>query len=228
MQRKYQLLIFDWDGTLMDSAQHITSCMRAAITDLAVQPRSDEQIKNIIGLGLEEAILALYPDVDDVFIQQIAESFREHFLFKDKTPSPLFAGVGDVLEALRSEDYYLAIATGKSRRGLDKVLSDTGLEAFFPVTRCADETFSKPHPQMLYELLTDYNIEVCDAIMIGDSEYDLLMANNAKMDALAVSYGVHDVSRLLEQQPLGCVDNIKEIPHWINQYTNRDLRTKGL
>ncbi len=216
MNNKYQLLIFDWDGTLMDSAQHITSCMRAAIDELAAEPRSNEQIRNIIGLGLEEAILALYSDADTVFIQQIAESFREHFLFKDKTPSPLFEGAGEVLEGLKSVGYQLAIATGKSRRGLDKVLADTGFEAFFPVTRCADETFSKPHPQMLYELLTDYNITAEDAIMIGDSEYDLQMANNAKMDALAVSYGVHDASRLLAQQPLACVDNVTEILNWIN------------
>ena len=200
----------------MDSAQHITSCMRAAIDELAAEPRSNEQIRNIIGLGLEEAILALYSDADTVFIQQIAESFREHFLFKDKTPSPLFEGAGEVLEGLKSVGYQLAIATGKSRRGLDKVLADTGFEAFFPVTRCADETFSKPHPQMLYELLTDYNITAEDAIMIGDSEYDLQMANNAKMDALAVSYGVHDASRLLAQQPLACVDNVTEILNWIN------------
>ncbi len=215
MKRKYQLLIFDWDGTLMDSAQHITNCMRSAITELAAEPRDDEQIRNIIGLGLEEAVLALYPDADSLFIQQVAESFREHFLFKDKTPSPLFEGAGDLLEGLKRGGYDLAIATGKSRRGLDKVLSDTGFEAFFPVTRCADETFSKPHPQMLHELLTDYNMQAKDAIMIGDSEYDLQMANNANMHSLAVSYGVHDVSRLLLQQPIGCVDNVKEISNWI-------------
>lgn len=215
MKRKYQLLIFDWDGTLMDSAQHITNCMRSAITELGAEPRDDEQIRNIIGLGLEEAVLALYPDVGSPFIKQIAESFREHFLFKDNTPSPLFEGVGDLLEGLKLEGYDLAIATGKSRRGLDKVLSDTGFGAFFPVTRCADETFSKPHPQMLHELLTDYNMHAKDAIMIGDSEYDLQMANNANMHSLAVSYGVHEVPRLLAQQPIGCVDNVKEISNWI-------------
>jgi len=217
MKKKYQLLIFDWDGTLMDSAQHITNCMRSAILELGVQERSDEQIRNIIGLGLEEAVLALYPGATASFLQQVAASFREHFLFKDKTPSPLFEGAGDVLEGLKQAGYHLAIATGKSRRGLDKVLADTGLEAFFPVTRCADETFSKPHPQMLHELLTDYDMPVEQAIMIGDSEYDLQMANNAKMDSLAVSYGVHDAERLLKQQPLGCVDNVKEIPDWVNK-----------
>lgn len=201
----------------MDSAQHITNCMSAAIAEHGAEPRTDEQIKNIIGLGLEEAILALYSDADGLLIKKLAASFREYFLYKDKTPSPLFEGAGDVLEGLKQQGYHLAIATGKSRRGLDKVLEDTGYGEFFPVTRCADETFSKPHPQMLHELLTDYDMPVEQAIMIGDSEYDLQMANNAKMDALAVSYGVHDVDRLLKQQPIGCAHSVKEIPRWINR-----------
>lgn len=217
MNKKYKLIIFDWDGTLMDSAQHITSCMCAAITELGAEPKTDKQIRNIIGLGLEEAILGLYKDADSHFIQQIADSFREHFLFKDKTPSPLFEGTNKVLESLKSQGYYLAIATGKSRRGLDKVLADTGCNEFFPLTRCADETFSKPHPQMLHELLTDYNMSSEDAIMIGDSEYDLQMANNATMDSLAVSYGVHDLSRLLEQKPLGHVHCVTDIPLWLKE-----------
>ena len=214
MNNQYQLLIFDWDGTLMDSAQHITNCMRSAITELSAEPRTDEQIRNIIGLGLEEAVLGLYPKADGVFIQQVATTFREYFLYKDKTPSPLFDGAGDVLESLKQAGYHLAVATGKSRRGLDKVLSDTGFGDFFPVTRCADETFSKPHPQMLHELLTDHDMAVEKAIMIGDSEYDLQMANNAKMDSLAVSYGVHDKQRLLKQNPIGCADNVTEILNW--------------
>lgn len=214
MANKYQLIIFDWDGTLMDSAHHITNCMKAAIEDINSEPRTDEQIRNIIGLGLEEAIFELYPEADSAFISRIAEVFREHFLFKDKTPSPLFDGAGDVLEELRSSGYYLSIATGKSRRGLDKVLSETGFIDFFPVTRCADETFSKPNPQMLYELLTDFNMQAEDAIMIGDSEYDLLMANNARVDALAVTYGVHDLSRLIEHEPIGHIHDVKEIPDW--------------
>ncbi len=215
MNNSYQLLVFDWDGTLMDSARHITNCMQAAITDLQLEPRTDEQIRNIIGLGLNEAVQGLYASADAVLIQSLSEAFREHFLYRDKTPSPLFDGAGEVLESLKLAGYQLAIATGKSRRGLDKVLRDTGLDEFFPVTRCADETFSKPHPQMLDELLTDYHLPAAEAIMIGDSEYDLQMANNAGMDALAVSYGVHDLARLLEHNPQGYVHNVKEIPDWL-------------
>ncbi len=216
MSKPYKLLIFDWDGTLMDSAQHITNCVQDTIAELDLEPRTDTEVRNIIGLGLEEAIVGLYADADAAFIQRMAEVFREHFLYKNKTPSPLFEGAADVLEMLKSDGYQLAIATGKSRRGLDKVLQDTGLEEFFPVTRCADETFSKPHPQMLDEILTDYDLQPSDAIMIGDSEYDLLMAKNADMDALAVSYGVHDLPRLLEHEPLGYVEDVKEIPQWFS------------
>lgn len=223
MSIPYQLLIFDWDGTLMDSASHITSCVQAAIRELDLEPRSDTEIRNIIGLGLEEAITGLYAEADEVFIQRMADVFREHFLYKNKTPSPLFEGVGDVLESLKSDGYHLAIATGKSRRGLDKVLQDTGLGVFFPITRCADETFSKPHPQMLDEILTDYNMHAADAIMIGDSEYDLLMAKNAKMDALAVSYGVHEIQRLLSHSPTGYVDDVRDIPHRLKSM-NRTTR----
>lgn len=199
----------------MDSAQHITNCMKAAIGDVGADNRTDHEIRNIIGLGLEEAVTQLYPDADSRLIHQISAVFREHFLFKDKTPSPLFDGVGNVLEQLRSAGYYLSIATGKSRRGLDKVLRETGFTDFFPVTRCADETFSKPNPQMLFELLTDFNMQAEQAIMVGDSEYDLLMANNAGMDALAVTYGVHGLERLLDHKPVGYVDDVKDIASWL-------------
>lgn len=218
MNNKYSLLIFDWDGTVMDSGAHITSCMQSAIAELNMDSRTDDEVRNIIGLGLEEAVLSLYSDADKQLVIRIAETFREYFLFKDKTPSPLFAGAKEVLESLKQQGYDLAIATGKSRRGLDKVLRDTELEAYFPITRCADEAFSKPHPKMLEEVLTDHDLEVGRALMIGDSEYDIQMANNANMDSLAVSYGVHDLSRLLKQNPLGHVDALTEIPHWLSNY----------
>lgn len=212
---KYSVLIFDWDGTLMDSKAQIVNCMQAAINELQLEPRSNEQISDIIGLGLNEAIHALYSDITQTKINKIAQAYREYFLFKDKTPSPLFDGVIDVLKKLKKSGYELAIATGKSRRGLDKGLSETDLHQFFPITRCADETRSKPHPQMLEEILTDYNIEPQQALMIGDSEYDLQLAHNANVDGLAVSYGVHNLLRLLKQDPVGFVDRIDQLPAWL-------------
>lgn len=211
MKQKYQLIIFDWDGTLMDSTAQIINCMQLTISRMSVEPRSDGEIRNIIGLGLEEAIHSLYPRSTTQFINQAALVYRDYYLFKDKTPSPLFAGVIDMLDELREQEYMLAIATGKSRRGLDKGLDETALHDYFPITRCADETRSKPDPQMLNEILTDYNSDKSIALMVGDSEYDLQMANNVQMDSLAVSYGVHSLERLLKQQPVAHVATARDI-----------------
>ena len=216
--KKYSLLIFDWDGTLMDSQMQIVNCMKSAIAELGLESRTEKQISNIIGLGLEEAIVSLYPLMDTKMVTVVAQTYREYYLFKDKTPSPLFNGVKSVLKTLRDSGYDLAVATGKSRRGLDKGLIETGLHEFFPITRCADETRSKPHPQMLEEILVDYNTTASSALMIGDSEYDLLLANNAKVDGFAVSYGVHNLIRLLKHDPVGFIDNIQQLPDWLEKH----------
>jgi len=216
--RKYSLLVFDWDGTLMDSQAQIVNCMQSAIGELGLEERSNQQISNIIGLGLEEAIVSLYPLIEPKLLTTAAQTYREHYLFKDKTPSPLFEGTIEMLSTLRDVGYDLAIATGKSRRGLEKGLSETDLHDYFPITRCADETRSKPHPQMLEEILVDHNTHSSKALMIGDSEYDLQLAQNAKVDGLAVSYGVHGLIRLLKQDPVGFVDQVGQIPEWLDNH----------
>lgn len=213
--KPYAILIFDWDGTLMDSAAHITHCMRNAIEAVGAELRSEQAIQNIIGLGLEEAVQHLYPQANNQLIQCIVEEYRQEFLVRNPHGSELFAGVRETLATLIEQGYYLAIATGKSRHGLDKVMAETHLASLFPITRCADETRSKPHPQMLEEILTDYNARPHDALMIGDSEYDMQMAKAIGMDALAVSYGVHDLERLLQHKPRGYVDDITAIPSWL-------------
>lgn len=215
MNKKYQLIVFDWDGTLMDSTAQIVNCMQLAISEMDATARSDADILNIIGLGLEEAIQVLYPHANHAFITKTAEVYRDYYLFKDKTLSPLFAGAEAMLNTLKAEGYDLAIATGKSRRGLDKGLNETGLQDYFPITRCADETRSKPDPQMLDEILTDYNSHHSSALMIGDSEYDLQMANNGRVASIAVTYGVHDLQRLMLQNPIDYVDNISDIANKI-------------
>jgi len=215
---KYSLLVFDWDGTLINSKLQIVNCMQATIRELELEKRSDNQISNIIGLGLDEAIQSLYPEMSLNIIKQTSQAYREYYLSKDKTPSPLFDGVLDVLDNLKDLGYDLAVATGKSRRGLDKGLIDTKLTSYFPITRCADETRSKPHPQMLEEILVDFNTHPNNTLMIGDSEYDLQLANNTKVDALAVSYGVHDLIRLLKQDPVGFIDDIKQLPQWLKDH----------
>lgn len=217
MKPSLKLLVFDWDGTLMDSEQRIVSCVQKAIRELGAEPRNNAQIRNIIGLGLVEAILALYPDADDRFVATITEAYRVSFLAWDQTPSNLFAGVPEVLEELSQQGYLLAVATGKSRHGLDSVLASTGLSERFHTSRCADETFSKPHPQMLVEIIADLGVEPAETLMIGDTEYDLQMSRNAGTDALAVSYGVHDLPRLLRHDPVGYIDEFTELPEWLEQ-----------
>ncbi len=216
MSQVFELLVFDWDGTLMDSEARIVACMRAAITDLSLEPRDDASIRNIIGLGLAEAISKLYPGSDTAFHTAMIDRYRYHFLTADQTQSELFAGAEQTLELLAEAGYLLAVATGKGRVGLDKVLKETGLERLFQATRCADETFSKPHPMMLEQIMDELGVEPQVTLMIGDTEYDMQMANNARAAALAVSYGVHEKERLLQHEPLHCIDAITELTDWLN------------
>jgi len=211
---KIRLIIFDWDGTLMDSETQIVHAMSAAIDELGLQKRSIDQCRNIIGLGLKEAIDALYPGRDEAFRQQFVECYRHHW-FSNTQSSELFPGARETLHLLKESGFVLAVATGKGRTGLDKVLLATELEAVFSATRCSDEAQSKPHPQMLLEILQELDIEPHQALMVGDTEYDLLMAMGAGVAPIAVSYGVHERERLLEYQPLACLDNISELVDWL-------------
>lgn len=211
----YQLIIFDWDGTLMDSQARIVACLEAASDDLQVPRLTTLQYKHVIGLGLREAIVQLYPNFTEAQIIEFADRYRYHFVTANETPSGLFKDVRQMLNTLNQSGYMLAVATGKARRGLEQVLADTGLADCFHGSRCADETRSKPHPQMLEELLDEFGLAAREAIMVGDTEYDLLMAGSLGMDALAVSYGVHDKDSLLKHQPVACVDSISELSDWL-------------
>lgn len=210
-----KLIVFDWDGTLMDSEARIVACLRAALNDIDLPDQPDEQLKNVIGLGLKEALQQLHPQGKDKEHQQLTDRYRYHFLESSKIPSPMFDGAQTLIENLNQQGYFLAVATGKGRLGLDKVLDESGMARFFHYTRCADETRSKPHPQMLEEIISFCGVESDEAIMIGDTEYDLQMANHAGTHALAVSYGVHDKQRLLACNPLDCVDDMNELSHWL-------------
>jgi len=210
-----ELIIFDWDGTLMDSAKHIVSCLKGAIKTMGLEDRHESELKNIIGLGMREALLALYPDEQsNEFSDKFSAAYRE-FYFVNEAPQVMFSGAHETLKALRPH-FRLAIATGKSRRGLDLVLKETGLNSFFHESRCSDETQSKPHPQMLEEILSSLRIDADKAIMIGDTEYDLEMANLAGVHPVGVTYGVHDVSRLNKHNPVHMLDKIEDLPSWLN------------
>ncbi|HFD81116.1 MAG TPA: HAD family hydrolase [Gammaproteobacteria bacterium] len=212
--RSVRLIVFDWDGTLMDSETQIVHALHSAIADMGLEPRSLEQCRNIIGLGLREAVDALYPGRDDDFLQQFVDRYRHHW-FADEHASELFPGARETLALLRDAGFRLAVATGKGRPGLDKVLQHTGLTGIFSATRCADETRSKPHPQMLQEILEETGTAPAEALMVGDTEYDLLMAHAAGVAPIAVSYGVHERERLLRHRPLACIDNIGELLDWL-------------
>lgn len=209
-----RLVVFDWDGTLMDSAAQIVACMQAGIDDLRLAARSVDEIRNIIGLGLREAVAALYPDTDDDLVRTLAERYRAHWLACSE-PSRLFPGVETTLQLLKGEGFRLAVATGKGRQGLDKVLHETGLAGLFDATRCADETCSKPHPLMLEQIMQQLDCTPHQTIMVGDTEYDMAMARNAHAHPVAVSYGVHEWPRLQQHAPLTCLNEITELGDWL-------------
>jgi len=213
--RAYELIVFDWDGTLMDSAAQIVGCFERAFADLDVQSPGAEAIRQIIGLGLKQAIDVLLPELGEDIRVAVNERYRRYFLALDASELPLFSGVREGLDALHAAGHTLAIATGKSRRGLDRVLSGSGLADLFAATRCADEAFSKPHPRMLEDILDRTGMNPAQAIMIGDTTYDLIMARAAGMSAMAVSYGAHARDQLFVHAPLACCDSFEAVCAWL-------------
>lgn len=216
MNRQYDLIVFDWDGTLMDSEAKIVRCMQAAAADVGIADPGADAIRNIIGLGLGEAMQSLFPAEPAAGHARLVERYRVHFLELDSTDMPLFPGVAEGLARLNDQGYLLAIATGKARRGLNRVLDETGMRHLFASSRCADEAFSKPHPKMLEDILDETGIEAGRALMVGDTVYDMQMARNAQVAGLAVSYGVHARERLLECGALACLDSFPDVCEWVS------------
>jgi phosphoglycolate phosphatase len=216
MTKKYDLIIFDWDGTLMDSEAKIVRCMSEAINDLGYPDPGNAAIRHIIGLGLIEAMRALLPELGETEHRKVADRYREHFLGLDQTAMPLFPGVSNGLAKLNQSRFLLAVATGKARRGLDRVLEETNTRTLFSATRCADEAFSKPHPKMLEDILDMTGVAPQRALMVGDTTYDMEMAKNAGVAGLGVSYGVHAREHLLEHGALACLDSFDEVCNWIH------------
>ena len=209
------MLIFDWDGTLADSIGRIVTSMQEAAQRAGRAERDDEAIKGIIGLGLPEAILTLYPDMAPEQVIAFRQHYANTYIALDAEPSPLFVGVVESLEAFRAQGYRLAVATGKARRGLDRVLKAHGWERFFDVTRAADETASKPDPLMLNQILAHCDMRPEQALMVGDASFDLLMARSAGIDSVAVSYGAQSIERLRDFDPVLEVDHFPELRGWL-------------
>jgi phosphoglycolate phosphatase len=220
---KFSLLVFDWDGTLVDSIERIvTSLQHASMTAAEIQI-SETHAKSVIGLGLKEAIVKLHPQLDEVrhstVLDDITDAYRQHYLYENPVPAPLFSGVDELLEELRQQDYTLAISTGKSRAGLDRSIQEHGVAEYFSTTRCAGESRSKPHPEMLHEILKELNFSASEALMIGDSEHDLMMAKNASMRCVGVTHGVQDAKTLEKHEPLACLNDITALSDFLNHNT---------
>lgn len=215
---RYQLLIFDWDGTLADSAAQIVDSMQAAILALGLPPRGDGAIRELIGLGLPDAMQRLYPELETGQLLRLLDAYRRRFVGQTMREMPLFEGALTALERLHARGYRLAVATGKSRAGLRRAFAHhAGLARLIAASRCADETASKPHPMMLEELLLDEGLSAADALMIGDTEYDMAMARAAGMDGVGVACGVHEPRRILGAGALGMLRNVSELPDWLER-----------
>lgn len=211
----FRLLVFDWDGTLMDSIGSIVACTRATLEDLGLPGLPDEKIRGTIGLGLRETVEVLWPGGGEEVFSQVLECYRKHWLATWRDLPLLFDGVPEMLAELAADGYLLAVATGKSRRGLNHVLEQTGLAGLFHATRTVDEAFSKPHPQMLLDILDELGVKAGDAVMIGDTTYDLEMARSAGTASVGVCTGSHCREDLERFGPVACLEGVVGLREWL-------------
>lgn len=214
--RRYDLIVWDWDGTIMDSTPTIVQCIQQSCRDLGFKEPDDSLASSVIGLGIQDSLRRAVPWIEPAHFPKLTERFRYHYLAKDHELH-LFPGIRELLEDLREDDYLLGVATGKSRVGLDRSLKYHQLGHLFHETRTADESFSKPHPGMLLELSDVMQVPVRRMLMIGDTTHDLEMAANAGVDAVAVTYGAHPLSTLKEASSLMHVDDVAQLAAWLNQ-----------
>lgn len=213
----WRLLVFDWDGTLMDSAAHIVSAVQAAADDVGLPVPEADAVRHVIGLSLQKAFASVLPGAGEAEYARFLAAYRRRFWQGSQHRQSLFPGAREVLASLKDAGYLLAVATGKGKAGLERAIRDENLLDVFDVTRCAEETLSKPHPKMLHEILEDLGLEPSAGLMIGDTTYDMEMAVNAGMERLAVTYGAHRRELLLPHQPLGFLDDIRELPAWLDE-----------
>ncbi|VEF26518.1 Phosphoglycolate phosphatase [Shewanella baltica] len=235
--KQYDLVIFDWDGTLMDSIGKIITCIENMAKALQLPIPTESDIRDIIGLSMTEALRVLFPQglnlsassaysqhqhpknafsqgEDDQY-QQMRAEFKAQYLHLDTTPTLLFAQAPILIDELHAQGYQLAVATGKARAGLDRVFAQTGLGRYFVASRCADEVHSKPHPEMISSLLKELNIAPNRALMVGDSLLDLTMAANAGIDSVGVTYGAHSAEKLLQAGPIALIDSPAQLLQYL-------------
>lgn len=212
--RTYDLIAFDWDGTLFDSTAIITRCIQEAVRDVGGTVPDDERASHVIGLGLMQALAHAAPDVPKERYAELGARYRHHYVLRQDDIS-LFAGVLPMLSELKSRQHWLAVATGKSRTGLDVALRTVQLQGLFDASRTADETRGKPHPLMLQELMAQFGVEASRVLMIGDTSHDLRMAHNAGCDSVGVSYGAHAVQAFAALEPRFVAHSVAELQAWL-------------
>ncbi len=212
--KRYSAVVFDWDGTVMDSTHSIVAAIQGACADLGLPVPPDREAAWVIGLSLESALYRCVPTLTADQMPDFIDRYRVHFLARDPEIK-LFDGIVDLLATLESRQVALGVATGKSRVGLDRVLAAKNLQGRFHVTRCADESFSKPHPAMLLEILDELSLRPDQVLMVGDTSHDIQMAAAAGMDSMAVTYGAHDIPTLRQAEPTVMVSSVDEMQSWL-------------
>lgn len=216
-RRNFDLIVFDWDGTLFDSTALIARCIQDACRDLGAQVPSDADAAYVIGLGLQDALRHAVPELPATRYPELGLRYRHHYFARQHELS-MFPGTLEMLQALKGREHKLAVATGKGRRGLDEALAHAQLKGLFDGTRTADETASKPDPRMLHELMHEFGTEPARTLMIGDTTHDLQLAVNAGTARVAVSYGAHDHESFSEFAPLAIVHSTPELHDWLLQH----------
>jgi phosphoglycolate phosphatase len=212
--KRYSAVVFDWDGTVMDSTHSIVEAIQGACADLGLPVPPAQEAAWVIGLSLESALYRCVPTLTAEQMPDFIDSYRVRFLSRDPDIK-LFDGITDLLATLRSRQIALGVATGKSRVGLDRVLAAKQMQGHFHVTRCADESFSKPHPAMLLEIMDELSLQPDQVLMVGDTSHDIQMATAAGVDSMAVTYGAHDTATLLQAEPTVMVSSVGEMRSWM-------------
>ena len=215
--KNYDLIVFDWDGTIIDSTGAIALAIQLAAMDIGYPPPSTAQAKHVIGLGLQDALRHAMPDLPPEKYRLLGERYRHHYLAKDSSLF-LYEGIEELLKNLHQQGALLAVATGKTRVGLDRSLKTHPIGPLFSATRCADETSSKPHPLMLHELMDELGVSAPRTLMIGDTTHDSQMAKNAGVGAVSVAYGAHEVDHLASLEPLAIVHSVAELSSWLYKH----------
>ncbi|GAB4040124.1 MAG: HAD-IA family hydrolase [Rubrivivax sp.] len=215
--RRFDLIVFDWDGTLFDSTALIVRCIQAACADLGLPVPDDRRAAYVIGLGLHDALQHVVPGLPAERYPELGRRYRHHY-FARQHELVLFPGTLTMLQALKARNHWLAVATGKSRAGLDEALAHAELHGMFDATRTADETASKPNPLMLEQLMREFGVDPERTLMIGDTTHDLQLARNAGTASLAVAYGAHEPEAFAALAPLAVLHSTAELHRWLDDH----------